>query len=546
VGGRHVRGLTVAEALPEAAAQGFVALLDGVLETGEPFIGREVPYLRPDAVGIQDTRYVDFVYQALTDPDGTRTGVFVHGVDVTDQVTARAEVERLLRESDGARGEAEAARREAQRSAAAADFANHAKSQFLATMSHELRTPINAVLGYAQLLEIGVGGPVNEAQRGYLQRMAASGQHLLMLVNEVLDLAQIEAGGLRVAHEEALTGPAIQQAIDLVRPQAAAKGISVNDVRENPEGETFVGDEDRLRQIILNLLSNAVKFTSANGVVTVGCTREDETPAAAGRLSGTGPWTALRVIDTGIGIAPEEQGRIFEAFHQVGGDPAYAAGGTGLGLAISRRLARLMGGDLTVESTLGEGSTFTLWLPAARRDRAVPETAAARTARAEPDLGSADAPGLAAVGDVLRVNIEDVLAAYTDRLRAEVEHGQQMRRAELEDHAVSFLADLAQSLVILGEAGTEAADLLRDGSAIQRTVAEHHGARRHAQGWDLEALHRDHEVLREEVERIVRARLPQGNAGVDAAVEVFLGLINQAEAIGVRAWERAEERVGGA
>ena len=139
---------------------------------------------------------------------------------------------------------------ELQAMASAAEEASRAKSAFLATMSHELRTPINAVLGYAQLLDIGIAGSVNEGQREYLARIASCGEHLLGLVNEVLDLAQIEAGGLRVLHVDALTGPAILQAVDLVRPQAALKSVRLVDDYAQEDGEPFVGDEERSASLI--------------------------------------------------------------------------------------------------------------------------------------------------------------------------------------------------------------------------------------------------------------------------------------------------------
>jgi hypothetical protein len=285
-----------------------------------------------------------------------------------------------------------------------------------------------------------------------------------------------------------------------------------------------------------------VKFTAPGGTVTVTCDTLREPPPAAAHLRGAGPWALVRVEDTGVGIPPEEQGRIFEPFHQVEGGHTRTAGGTGLGLAISRRLARLMGGDLSVKSAPGVGSAFTLWLPAARHDAGQSsETAAERSARAERDLTRLETPGLAEVGGVLHGAAAEVLAAYTDRLRADpaVPDAAAMTRLQLEDHAISFLADLAQSLAIVGDAGPEAVELLKDGSAIQRAIADAHGARRHAQGWDEAALRRDQQLFREEAERAVRAGLKPGSADVDDAVHVLLGLIDRGQGIAVRAWRRA-------
>jgi hypothetical protein len=341
-----------------------------------------------------------------------------------------------------------------------------------------------------------------------------------------------------------MTGPPLGAALDVVAPAAAARGVRLVDARPDEAGVPFVGDEDRVRQVAVNLLSNAVKFTAPGGTVTVTCDTVRATPPAATRLRGEGPWSLVRVEDTGVGIAPEEQGRIFEPFHQVEGGHTRTAGGTGLGLAISRRLARLMGGDLSVESTPGMGSAFTLWLPAARHEVGQrDETAAARSVRAERDLTRLEAPGLGEVGGVLHRSVRTVIGAYTDRLRADpaIPLGAAMTRIQLEDRAVSFLADLAQSLVIVGDAGSEAAELLKDGSAIQRAIAEAHGARRHAQGWDEAALRRDQQVFREEVERAVRARLKAGSGDVDEAVRVLLRLLDRGEGIAVRAWRRAAD-----
>jgi PAS domain S-box-containing protein len=447
---------------------------------------------------------------------------------------------RAYESEQAARAEAEAAWRRAEHASREAEQANQAKSGFLATMSHELRTPLNAILGYAQLMDLGLAGPLTDAQRSYLDRLARSSHHLLGLVNDVLDLSKIEAGEIRVARVDAWTGGAVRAALTLVEPQAAAGGVRLVDARPDEEGVAYVGDDDRVRQIVLNLLSNAVKFTERGGTITVTCdTTHEAVPAA--HLRGEGPWAYVRVEDTGVGIPAEEQSRIFEPFHQVESGHTRTAGGTGLGLAISRRLARLMGGDLTVDSTVGVGSEFTLWLPAADRASGQPtESAAARGARADQERAMFQAPGLSAVAEVLRASVDEILAAYVARLRVEPVPGVSgMRRLEIEDHAATMLADLAQSLDIIEGTGAEAATLLRDSSAIQLTIATAHGVRRHAQGWDEQMLRRDHEIMRAEVERVLRRRLRGAGADVDGPMRVLLGMMERAQAIGLRGWRQA-------
>jgi PAS domain S-box-containing protein len=351
VGHRDLVGKTVAEALPEVRGQGFVALLDGVLATGQPFVGREVPISlarTPDAVA--EVRFVDFVYLPVVEADGTRSGVIAHGSDVTEQVQARHEIERLLAESERARRDAETARGEAQ-------LANRAKGEFLAVMSHELRTPLNAIGGYAELLEMGIRGPVTEQQREDLSRIQRSQRHLLGLVNEVLNYAKLESGSVRYAAADVAVHEAVADAAALVAPQARAKGLAlgVRECRADADGRPLAvrADPEKFRQVLVNLLSNAIKFTDLGGAeLFVTC--DDD--------AGT---VAIRVRDTGIGIPADKLGVIFDPFVQVRADLTRTADGAGLGLAISRDLARGMGGDLTAESAPGVGSTFTLTLPAA-------------------------------------------------------------------------------------------------------------------------------------------------------------------------------------
>jgi signal transduction histidine kinase len=346
VGHRDIIGKPVLEALPEVAEQGFALLLDRVLATGEPFIGREVPVALARAPGgAPEERYLDFVYMPILEADGSRSGVIAHGTDVTVQVRARREVERLLGESERARAEAEEA--------------NQAKTRFLANMSHELRTPINAIIGYADLVEAGVHGALNEDQRSHVRRIKASSQHLVGLVNDILDLSKIEAGGLTIARTQVTLGRTVRDALDLVLPQARARAIELTSEFECAPDVSYLGDPDRTRQVLVNLLSNAVKFTAPDGWIVVRCTVRETGPDAA--LPGDA-WVAVEVEDSGVGIPPEHLERIFEPFVQIDDTATRQASGTGLGLAISRQLARMMGGELTIRSQPGVGTCITLWL----------------------------------------------------------------------------------------------------------------------------------------------------------------------------------------
>jgi PAS domain S-box-containing protein len=341
--GRHdLVGRPVREALPEVREQGFISLLDGVLATGEPFVGRELPVLLARTPGAPpEERFVDFVYLPLVEADGVRSGLIAHGTDVTEQVFARRDVERLLEESEQARADAEAARAEA-------EAANRAKSEFLAVMSHELRTPLNAIGGYAELVEMGIRGPVTPQQREDLQRIQTSQRHLLGLINEVLNYAKLETGTVQYEVLDVPVRAAITAAESLVAPQARAKGLALV-VADCPPELAARADPEKLRQILVNLLSNAVKFTEKGGRIEISCTPRD------GHV-------VISVADTGIGIPADKLGAIFDPFVQVRADLTRTQEGTGLGLAISRDLARGMGGDLGVRSTPGAGSAFLLTL----------------------------------------------------------------------------------------------------------------------------------------------------------------------------------------
>ncbi|MEO0528942.1 MAG: ATP-binding protein [Planctomycetota bacterium] len=231
--------------------------------------------------------------------------------------------------------------------------ANRAKSDFLANMSHEIRTPLNAILGFADLL-LGESDGLNDEQKEYLQTISSSGKHLLSLINDVLDLSKIEAEQLRI--ELGPTDPhrTLVEVMSLLRVKAAEKGITLDCEWQTPAPTQIETDEARLRQLLVNLVGNAVKFTSDGGVRIV---------AALESTESDDPRLRFDVVDTGIGIASEKLSEIFQPFVQADASVTRKFGGTGLGLAICRRLAEAMGGELSVTSTVGEGSRFTLRLP---------------------------------------------------------------------------------------------------------------------------------------------------------------------------------------
>jgi signal transduction histidine kinase len=223
------------------------------------------------------------------------------------------------------------------------------KSEFLANMSHELRTPLNAIIGFSQVLRERMFGEVNAKQEEYLDDILSSGNHLLSLINDVLDLSKVEAGQVELEVAPFSLRDALERGVVMVRDRATNDGVQVA-LAAGPEVDVVEGDERRIRQVIFNLLSNAVKFTPAGGTVDV----------KAARVDGE---VRVSVADTGPGLAAEDQQRIFEEFQQTEAG-AEQREGTGLGLALSKRLVELHGGRIWVDSDLGKGSTFFFTLPA--------------------------------------------------------------------------------------------------------------------------------------------------------------------------------------
>jgi signal transduction histidine kinase len=275
--------------------------------------------------------------QTTTDTLAERT------TELEDQAV---QLEATIRALDDANRGAEAAR-------AAAEIANRAKSDFLATMSHELRTPLNAIAGYAQLMQLGVPEPVPAVHNEYLARIQQSQRHLLGVINSVLNFARVEAGSVVYNLGDVAIAALLAEVEPLIAPQMQARGHRYECTPCDPSLVVHA-DPDKVRQILLNLISNATKFTPSGGQITLSAEAQAAEPEA---------FASIRVRDTGLGIPPDKLSSIFDPFVQIDAGHNRTTEGTGLGLSISRELARGMSGDLVVESVVGIGSTFTLTLP---------------------------------------------------------------------------------------------------------------------------------------------------------------------------------------
>jgi signal transduction histidine kinase len=257
---------------------------------------------------------------------------------------------------------------------------NRMKSEFLANVSHELRTPLNAVVGFVEMLREGVYGELSPRQALPVDRVAASATHLRHLVDRLLDIAKIAAGRLEVNPEPLVLRPFVLNVASEMESLVSERGLALS-IGVGPSLPRIRTDQTHLRQILINLIGNAVKYTPSGSIHVraelVGNGQSHAIPESAFTQQRIGPppdpkrgWVALQVSDTGVGIAPADQERIFDEFEQVnaGARTDSARRGTGLGLAISRRLARLLGGELSVASEPGRGSTFTVWLPLDMQD----------------------------------------------------------------------------------------------------------------------------------------------------------------------------------
>jgi PAS domain S-box-containing protein len=339
----------VGQSLEEQTQQGWVSVVHPEdLERANVSYRSRVEARQPFSIELRIRRH-DGVYRWVLnsgtpriDDTGKFDGYVGSCLDITDRKDGEIERERWLARERAARAEADAARQ-------AAEHANDVKAQFLASMSHELRTPLNAIGGYVDLLAMGIRGPISEMQREDLDRIRRNQHHLLGLINNVLNFAKIEAGHVEYHMVEARLHDVLDGMYSLVAPQVQVRGLTYHYLPCDPS-IIVMADIEKVHQVLLNLLSNAIKFTDTGGDVTLACACTETT-------------AAVRVIDTGLGIPSEKLEAIFQPFVQVDQQFTRQGHGTGLGLSISRELARAMGGDIVVESAVGEGTVFTLRLP---------------------------------------------------------------------------------------------------------------------------------------------------------------------------------------
>jgi adenylate cyclase len=343
-------------------------------------------------------------------------GVVATYADITELKQREAELDDLVHELEVARD--------------AAQKASRTKSDFLANMSHELRTPLNAIIGITEMLQEDARDFNREEEIEPLDRVLGAARHLLGLINDILDLSKIEAGRMEVHVESFPVAPLINDVVKTVEPMAAKNGNRIV-VTCSPGVDSMRADETRVRQALLNLASNAVKFTE-NGTVTI--TAQQQGDKGSEEIT-------IAVADTGIGMTPEQMGKLFQEFSQADSSTSRKYGGTGLGLAISRRFCQMLGGDITVESAPGRGSTFTIRLP--KNGGAAEEAKAISAARAGPAGVPLDAPLVLVVDD--DPTVRQVVARFLERegfAVAEAEGGREGLRLARELFPAAMTLDI--------------------------------------------------------------------------------------------------------
>jgi signal transduction histidine kinase len=316
-------------------------------------MGKHLPWSAPTFGSADVARLADQLAKATdASPLGEMQAQNQELLQTLEELTKRnTEIERLGSLAAEAQLRAEAAQGVAERSLVV-------RERFMALTTHELRTPLNAIIGYMELLDMELSGALTEKQSDYFGRVQKAAKHLLGVTNDFLEMAKGDAGRLQVARHPGAARHVIGEASAFLAPQAAARDVTIR-LSEATDRVMYLGDDHRVRQVLVNLLGNAVSFTPPGEVVEV--TAELVSRAPAGTELTEGPWCAIRVADRGPGIPAEKLAFVFEPFVQLSSNGQPARKGSGLGLTISRQLARLMGGDLTAESG-DSGAVFTLWL----------------------------------------------------------------------------------------------------------------------------------------------------------------------------------------
>ncbi|MGE3182480.1 MAG: ATP-binding protein [Phycisphaerae bacterium] len=346
-----------------------VAQIEAAMQSGSPATA-ELTYAHREGGDL----IVKLEMEPLRDDQDRLTGFMTIETDVTEQHEIRAELMRRARELERLRN--------------AADAANQAKSEFLANMSHEIRTPMTAILGFADLLA-DEESDSSEQRRAYMDTIKCNGEHLLSIINDILDLSKIEAGKMAIERVAMSPERLLQEVESLMRVKATEKEIEFEVIRTTRLPAEIHSDPVRLKQILVNLVGNAIKFTESGHV---------RIRAGIDQPGNGQPFLRIEVMDTGIGMTAAQMEALFEAFTQADASTTRRFGGTGLGLCISKRLAEFLGGELTVTSTPGAGSTFTLKIAAGRLDSKLPWTMPAAPGSSE----DRDASSLPEKKDVLR------------------------------------------------------------------------------------------------------------------------------------------------
>lgn len=340
--GRNILGSIVP--VLESSGRDLAGLIDDIIRNPETHAFNENENIRKNGEKV----WMAWTNKPIFDEAGTLMEILSVGNDITKRKNFEASLRKTLDELAIAKENAEAADR--------------IKSAFLAAMSHELRTPLNSIIGFTGIILQGFAGPLTDEQKKQLGMVQGSSQHLLSLINDVLDISKIEAGQFKVYAEPFDLHATIEKAAATVAPSAKKKGLTLN-VSIGPGVDEAVGDQRRVEQVLLNLLSNAVKFTEQGAVTLSATVITGFQPTGAGRTSNPLPAVQISVADTGIGIRPEDLRELFQPFRQLDTGIARKSEGTGLGLAICRRLADLMGGEISAASAWEKGSTFTFTLP---------------------------------------------------------------------------------------------------------------------------------------------------------------------------------------